>query len=523
MNIYISIIILLILIISINLLLKELKTFEVILNEEDINKYELVAGSVFKNELYILEDWIIHCLDQGIQHLYLINDNSTDNYLDIIDKYNNYITLIHNKISNEKDRQEKIYNTYLKPYLKTSKWFIIIDIDEFLYSPTSTIIDVLEKNERYSQIVVDWLSFGSNGHISQPKNVITGFTKRSVFNISDTNYSFKSIVKSDKLVDFRVHYHKVNGKTLHIHYDKHFDKIKHNMIENTDHVHYDSNPDLIINHYYTQSLDYYKNIKMKRKSVNNQKSDNKFLSLDYFNKNNKDQITDLTLFNKNKLKTKSVNNYLMIIYSCKKNLKRAESLYEDIKDMDVDILILYADTLIKDKYILKDSKYLIINCGDDYDHLVHKSFLLFNILNKISKYKGVFKCDDDIIFNIKEFEKIIYSDNLPEYFGKKAGYHSEWTYKYKNNSILLPACIYAGGPIYYVSKNCLKMFTDKNVLDFFEKLNINGGYPEDAYIGVFLSDFGIFLTYKKLYSDNINDVEYPCRHDSKREIIYQIK
>lgn len=60
--------------------------------------YNFCVCSVFKNEAHILEEWLLHYIYHGIEHFYLVNDNSLDQYKDIIDKYSNHITLFNNDI-----------------------------------------------------------------------------------------------------------------------------------------------------------------------------------------------------------------------------------------------------------------------------------------------------------------------------------------------------------------------------------------------------------------------------------------
>ena len=76
---------------------------------------DFVVCSVFKDECHILEEWIVHYLYHGVDHFYLINDNSDDNYMDIIKKYSNHITLFHNDIPDDipEGRQVIIYEKYL--------------------------------------------------------------------------------------------------------------------------------------------------------------------------------------------------------------------------------------------------------------------------------------------------------------------------------------------------------------------------------------------------------------------------
>jgi hypothetical protein len=60
--------------------------------------YNLILCAVFKNESHILSEWIQHYLCRGVEHIYLINDYSTDNFLPIINKYSSKVTLFHNDI-----------------------------------------------------------------------------------------------------------------------------------------------------------------------------------------------------------------------------------------------------------------------------------------------------------------------------------------------------------------------------------------------------------------------------------------
>lgn len=51
--------------------------------------YNLSICAIFKNESHILDEWIQHYLKRNINHFYLINYNSTDDYIPIINKLEN--------------------------------------------------------------------------------------------------------------------------------------------------------------------------------------------------------------------------------------------------------------------------------------------------------------------------------------------------------------------------------------------------------------------------------------------------
>ena len=78
--------------------------------------YNFCIYAIFKNESHILEEWLLHYIYHGVEHFYLINDNSNDNFIEIINKYKSYITLFNNDIQTKIfGRQELIYEKYLRP------------------------------------------------------------------------------------------------------------------------------------------------------------------------------------------------------------------------------------------------------------------------------------------------------------------------------------------------------------------------------------------------------------------------
>ena len=57
--------------------------------------YYFSIGAIFKNESHILKEWLDHYFFHGVDHIYLINDNSTDKFLEILKPYivKNVVTL----------------------------------------------------------------------------------------------------------------------------------------------------------------------------------------------------------------------------------------------------------------------------------------------------------------------------------------------------------------------------------------------------------------------------------------------
>ena len=105
----------------------------------------------FKNESHILQEWIEHYKNRGIEHIYMINDFSTDNFIEILQPYLDlgFITVFDSDIvTNVEGRQVLLYEKYFYDIVKSlkHKWFSVLDLDEFLYSPNETNLNkIIEK------------------------------------------------------------------------------------------------------------------------------------------------------------------------------------------------------------------------------------------------------------------------------------------------------------------------------------------------------------------------------------------
>lgn len=261
-------------------------------------------GAIFKNESMGLKEWLDHHILHGCDHFYLINDNSTDNYLEILNPYikSSLVTLFHNDLPKIQGRQNLAYDKYLKPIWKETNWLAIIDIDEYLWSPKTTDIKpVLKKYEKYFQLEVNWSMFGSNNHTNQPESIVGGFTKRMKYG----DFSIEKCPIQNKLVLGRP----IGPKTIlntnfevptnfGIHNHGGSDKLSKSYI-NVSFVADYENPELLINHYHLQSKEYWEKIKMSRGDVNCWHADDA-RDWNWFQLSDRNEIDDFRLKEQNK-------------------------------------------------------------------------------------------------------------------------------------------------------------------------------------------------------------------------------
>ena len=281
----------------------------------------LALLAIFKNESGILHEWLQHYINEGVDHFFLINNGSTDNFKPIIKKYKKYISIVHD---DKKYSQIELYNKYFLNKSKKYEWLIICDLDEFIYSrhPYKTIKTYLKSisHAKVNIVKIPWKMFGSSGYIKQPQNVIHHFIKRNKLNLNKIAYiECKSIVRTKDLKKIMLHDHHmihkkaITSDNLPIKYDKpNFAKINENILMNS-YLH--------LNHYAIQSYNWFKQVKMNRGDAT-AKNKNSIRNDAYFQKYDFNESLDPELKNKayfpliEKFVSSSQTNYIStyIIY-----------------------------------------------------------------------------------------------------------------------------------------------------------------------------------------------------------------
>jgi hypothetical protein len=147
-----------------------------------MSKYKLSIGAIFKNDQHAIKEWIKHYNYHMASHFYLINDSSTDNSLQILEPYiKKGVVTLFSAINwpQYEGRETDMYNHFILPIIKETKWLLLCDLDEFMWSPQSIHLTyILDEFVDVGQIQVENTIFGSNGYIEQPKSIVYSFTKR---------------------------------------------------------------------------------------------------------------------------------------------------------------------------------------------------------------------------------------------------------------------------------------------------------------------------------------------------------
>lgn len=133
----------------------------------------------FKDEEQYIKEWFnYHYRVLKADKFILINNRTTDRTLEILKPHidSGLIDIIDWP---GETKQHTAYAKVLTKYRKLIQWIAFIDTDEFIFSPSgSSIHNLLENNKEYACLELEWMLFGSDGHLFKTPGLVTErFTK----------------------------------------------------------------------------------------------------------------------------------------------------------------------------------------------------------------------------------------------------------------------------------------------------------------------------------------------------------
>jgi hypothetical protein len=239
-----------------------------------------------KNEAMNLKIWIDHYIWQGVDHFYIIDNNSDDESIQIIEDLikDGYPITLYKLFERHKQIEHYKYVYDKEKLQEKTKWLIVADLDEFFYCNNSKISNELKNYEDYDLITSKWRLFGSNNCIEHPKDIRISLTKRMKELFILTKYIFQT--------------KNINSRSLECHelIDGYTNKIDLSEI-------------FRLNHYPIQSKEYFGKVKMIRGDAywSDKNTIRDWNYFDHYN-NNTSEYED------NDLKNMVLNNHQKNIY-----------------------------------------------------------------------------------------------------------------------------------------------------------------------------------------------------------------
>jgi hypothetical protein len=213
---------------------------------------KLALMLVFKNEARSLREWLSHHQWQGVDLFLLLDNGSSDDWRAAVADFPTVTVL------DAPARQVASYNALGLPWLRERgvEYVGVWDTDEFFFgsdgrSLKQVIVDTMGAAGGPDQLSCRGWVFGSSGHRLQPASLRQCFTRRSAAPLPELGY-VKSIVRLSRLAEFNIHTHFMAAGAMSTPADA-----------------LACAPGLGFNHYKIQSRQYWAEVKLFRKDVNN--------------------------------------------------------------------------------------------------------------------------------------------------------------------------------------------------------------------------------------------------------------
>jgi hypothetical protein len=164
-------------------------------------KFFLSVCLIIQNESKHIEEYIKHYIHQGVDHFYIINNNSHDNTEEVINNsiYKSNVTLVTD------NRDMNVYGSdtfvallqehFYHVIKEETEWAIIVDIDEFMYGKNGYTIKSYLKtlDPGIGCIYVIWNII--NPYKNENNNLISDFSIKK--NVKRVNHDLMNILSDD--------------------------------------------------------------------------------------------------------------------------------------------------------------------------------------------------------------------------------------------------------------------------------------------------------------------------------------
>lgn len=194
--------------------------------EFDIKRYKLSIATLFRDSAFYLKEWIEFHLLVGVEHFYLGNHSSIDNYLSILQPYidSNVVELINVNDNTTAHFEYGVHIPFMNRAIKEmryrTEWLALIDVDEFITpvfdkpvdqcNYSGKIYEILSKMKSSTHdlggVGLNWVCYG-NAKIDKLRNtefMMERLNMRSKLN-DPINHHLKCIVLTERVESYDVH------------------------------------------------------------------------------------------------------------------------------------------------------------------------------------------------------------------------------------------------------------------------------------------------------------------------------
>ncbi|MBQ3727821.1 MAG: glycosyltransferase family 92 protein [Selenomonadaceae bacterium] len=230
--------------------------------DKNLFLYDLAVVAIFKDEARYLKEWLDYHLLAGVEHFYLYNNDSSDDFRKVLAPYveENLVTLIDLP---GRVMQLPAFNDALEKFRFECRYLAFIDLDEFIFpksnrSVVEVVDEILSHDWKAAGLAINWQFFGSNGNekADYSRGVLERFTRRAPSHFTKDlpdhkgNRSVKSII-NPRRADYLWNPH------FAIYFPP-FHAVNENAVPVEEFLNEPVTADkIVVNHYFTKSVEEY--------------------------------------------------------------------------------------------------------------------------------------------------------------------------------------------------------------------------------------------------------------------------
>ena len=154
--------------------------------DKDLFLYDLAVVAIMKNEAPYVKEWLDYHLAAGVDHFYIYDNESPDNFKEVLQPYIN-AGIVTYKFYPGTGRQVEAYTEAFKTYRFFCRYIAFIDADEFIFPQNTTksipevVDEILKDYPNAGGVAFNWMMYGSNNlkKADYTKGVLERFTRRA--------------------------------------------------------------------------------------------------------------------------------------------------------------------------------------------------------------------------------------------------------------------------------------------------------------------------------------------------------
>ena len=154
--------------------------------DKNLFAHDLAIAAILKNEGHYIKEWLDYHLLAGVDHFYLYDNDSTDNYAELVAPYVEAGLVTSKKLSGG-SAQFAAYTFAVRDHRFDGRYMAFVDLDEFILprattdTISATLDDVLKNFPDASGLAINWQLYGSSGHetADYSRGVLERFTRRA--------------------------------------------------------------------------------------------------------------------------------------------------------------------------------------------------------------------------------------------------------------------------------------------------------------------------------------------------------